>query len=114
MNLGPGQYVYWNGEIRKIDSEASETHTWLQGKSGDPNRAFAPSADLEPIPTDYELLIRDVRELSDSELSEALDFLENAKLNNSDRPQAKKRAQQKTKEEIRMSSKETMDLLNSI
>lgn len=114
MNLGPGQYVYWNGEIRKIDSEASETHTWLQGKSGDPNRAFAPSSDLEPIPTDYELLIRDVRELSDSELSEALDFLENAKLNNSDRPQAKKRAQQKTKEEIRMSSKETMDLLNSI
>ena len=114
MNLGPGQYVYWNGEIRKIDSEASETHTWLQGKSGDPNRAFAPSSDLEPIPTDYELLIRDVRELSDSELSEALDFLENAKLNNSDRPQAKKRSQQKTKEEIRMSSKETMDLLNSI
>ena len=114
MNLGPGQYVYWNGEIRKIDSEASETHTWLQGKSGDPNRAFAPSSDLEPIPTVYELLIRDVRELSDSELSEALDFLENAKLNNSDRPQAKKRAQQKTKEEIRMSSKETMDLLNSI
>ena len=114
MNLGPGQYVYWNGEIRKIDSEASETHTWLQGKLGDPNRAFAPSSDLEPIPTDYELLIRDVRELSDSELSEALDFLENAKLNNSDRPQAKKRAQQKTKEEIRMSSKETMDLLNSI
>ena len=114
MNLGPGQYVYWNGEIRQIDSEASETHTWLQGKPGDPNRAFAPSSALEPIPTDYELLIRDVKELSDSELSEALDFLENAKLNNSDRPQAKKRAQQKTKEEIRMSSKETMDLLNSI
>ena len=105
MNLGPGQYVYWNGEIRKIDSEASETHTWLQGKSGDPNRAFAPSSDLEPIPTDYELLIRDVRELSDSELSEALDFLENAKLNNSDRPQAKKRAQQKTKEEKEFETK---------
>jgi len=114
MSLDPGQYVYWNGEIRQIAEPADETHTWLQGKPGDPNRAFAPSSDLEPIPTDYELLIRDVKELSDSELSEALDFLENAKLNNSDRPQAKKRKHEKTKEEIRMSSKETMDLLNSI
>tara|TARA_R100001082_G_scaffold105898_1_gene78363 strand:+ start:3696 stop:4040 length:345 start_codon:yes stop_codon:yes gene_type:complete len=114
MNLDPGQYVYWNGEIRRIDAKADDTHTWLQGKPGDPNRAFAPSSDLEPIPTDYELLIRDVKELSDSELSEALDFLENAKLNNSDRPAATKKRKVAIKEEIRMSSKETMDLLNSI
>ena len=75
---------------------------------------MAPIAALEPVPMDYELLLRDVRELSDTELSNALDFLENAKLNTSDRPQATKKRAVKIKEEIKLGSKATLDLLNSI
>ena len=110
----PGVYVYWNGDIRIVDTEASDTHVWLRGSNINPNRAMAPIADLEPVPMDYELLLRDVRELSDIELSSALDFLENAKLNTSDRPQATKKRAVKIKEEIKLGSKATLDLLNSI
>ena len=110
----PGVYVYWNGDIKVVDEEASDTHVWLQGSNINPNRALAPIADLEPVPMDYELLLRDVRELSDTELSSALDFLENAKLNTSDRPQATKKRAVKIKEEIKLGSTATLDLLNSI
>ena len=110
----PDAYVYWNGDIKVVDAEASDTHVWLRGSNVNPNRAMAPIADLEPVPMDYELLLRDVRELSDTELSSALDFLENAKLNQSDRPQATKKRAVKIKEEIKLGSKATLDLLNSI
>ena len=110
----PGGYVYWNGDIKVVDAEATDTHVWLRGSNINPNRAMAPIADLEPVPMDYELLLRDVRELSDTELSSALDFLENAKLNQSDRPQATKKRAVKIKEDIKLGSKATLDLLNSI
>ena len=110
-----GAYVYWNGDIRIVDEHSStDGYMWLRGKPEDPNRAMAPIADLEPIPMDYELLLRDVRDLSDTELSSALDFLENAKLNTSDRPQATKKRAVKIKEDIKLSSKATLDLLNSL
>ena len=110
----PGGYVYWNGAIKVVAAEAADTHVWLRGSNINPNRAMAPIADLEPVPMDYELLLRDVRELSDTELSNALDFLENAKLNQSDRPQATKKRAVKIKEDIKLGSKATLDLLNSI
>lgn len=110
-----GAYVYWNGDIRIVDEHSStDGYMWLRGRPEDPNRAMAPIADLEPVPMDYELLLRDVRDLSDTELSSALDFLENAKLNTSDRPQATKKRAVKIKEDIKLSSKATLDLLNSL
>ena len=110
----PGVYVYWNGDIRIVDEPSNEGYVWLRGSNIDPNRAMAPIADLEPVPMAYELLLRDVRELSATELSNALDFLENAKLHTSDRPQATKKRAVKIKEEIKLGSKATLDLLNSI
>ena len=112
--LRSGAYVYWNGDIRIIDEPSNEGYMWLRGRPENPNRAMAPIADLEPVPMDYELLLRDVRDLSDTELSNALDFLENAKLNTSDRPQATKKRAVKIKEDIKLSSKATLDLLNSL
>jgi|TARA_R110002012_G_scaffold135363_2_gene289108 hypothetical protein len=112
--LHSGAYVYWNGDIRIVDEPSNEGYMWLRGRPENPNRAMAPIADLEPVPMDYELLLRDVRDLSDTELSSALDFLENAKLNTSDRPQATKKRAVKIKEDIKLSSKATLDLLNSL
>jgi hypothetical protein len=113
-NLVSGTYVYYNGDIRIVDEPHSEGYVWLRESNINPNRAITLITDLEPVPMDYELLLRDVRELSDTELSNALDFLENAKLNTSDRPQATKKRAVKIKEEIKLGSKATLDLLNSI
>jgi len=112
--LHSGAYVYWNGDIRIVDEPSNEGYMWLRGRPENPNRAMAPIADLEPVPMDYKILLRDVRDLSDTELSNALDFLANAKLNTSDRPQATKKRAVKIKEDIKLSSKATLDLLNSL
>ena len=115
MNLVSGSYVYWNGNITQVaDISDDPAYIWLNGIGKDPNRAYAPISDLEPIPTDYELLLKSPRDLTDAELSSTLDLLENAKLMRSDRPQARKKAAERTRENAKIYSKETLDLLNSI
>ena len=115
MNLASGSYVYWNGNIRQVaDTSDDPAYIWLNGIGKDLNRAHAPISDLEPIPTDYELLLKSPRDLTDEELSSTLDLLENAKLMRSDRPQARKKAAERTRENAKIYSKETLDLLNSI
>ena len=110
-----GSYVYWNAEIRQVAKLCEDApYAWLLGIGENSNRAYAPIESLESIPTDYELLLKSPRDLTDTELSAALDLLENAKLNSSDRPQARKKAHIKTKEDAKLYSKETLDFLDSI
>tara|TARA_R100000306_G_C4356555_1_gene133030 strand:+ start:798 stop:1154 length:357 start_codon:yes stop_codon:yes gene_type:complete len=110
-----GSYVYWNAEIRQVHELSDDpAYTWLSGIGSDTNRAYAPTDSLEAIPVDYELLLKSPRDLTDTELSTALDLLENAKLNTSDRPQARKKAHIKTRANAQLYTKETLDFLNSI
>lgn len=110
-----GSYVYWNAEIRQVQELSDDpAYVWLLGIGTDTNRAYAPLESIESIPTDYELLLKSPKELTDTELSTALDLLENAKLNTSDRPQTRKKQHLKTRSDAKLYSKETLDFLNSI
>ena len=113
--LTSGSYVYWNAEIRQVQELSDDpAYTWLSGIGTNTNRAYAPTESLESIPVDHELLLKSPRDLTDTELSAALDLLENAKLNTSDRPQARKKAHLKTREDAKLYTKETLDFLDSI
>ena len=82
------RFIMWNGEPREIESEADDGHYWLVSSS-EASRAFAPKADCTELPTDQELLIKPVTEMTDVELEMALELAEKQRMTKSDRPAAR-------------------------
>jgi len=82
------RFVMWRGEPREIEKEADEDYYWLV-PTNDSSRAFAPKAECSGLPSDQELLIKPVSEMSDSELEMALELAEKQRMARSDRPSAR-------------------------
>lgn len=86
--VDPPRFVMWRGEPREVEKDADDDYYWLKPE-GDASRAFAPKAECTELPSDQELLIKPVEEMSDSELEMALELAEKQRMAKSDRPSAK-------------------------
>ena len=82
------KFVMWQGEPRQVEKEADDEYYWLV-PTNDSSRAFAPKKDCTELPSDQELLIKPVSEMSDSELEMALELAEKQRMARSDRPAAR-------------------------
>ena len=82
------RFIMWNGEPREIESEADDEHYWLV-PSAEASRAFAPKVNCTELPSDQELLIKPVTEMTDAELEMALELAEKQRMTKSDRPAAR-------------------------
>ena len=82
------RFIMWNGEPREIESEADNEHYWLVPTS-ESSRAFAPKEACTELPSDQEMLIKPVTEMTDVELEMALELAEKQRMTKSDKPAAR-------------------------